>query len=113
MRAASPVTAGYFIDTPTVAHDTYLEVLAEGGVPGLALFLAIIGFSLGCMRRAWLAFRRSRDHNMELLTYGLFAGLVGLLVASFFLSEEYNKQLYVLLAMGPVLLKLASRPRHD
>jgi hypothetical protein len=34
------------------------------------------------------------------------AGVVGFLVASFFLSQEYSKQLYILLALGPVLLKV-------
>jgi exopolysaccharide production protein ExoQ len=99
-------SGGYFVDTPTVAHNTYLEVLAEGGIPALGLFLAILAFSLGCMRKAWLASRRSRDLDLELIAYGLFAGLVGFLVASFFLSQEYSKQLYILLAMGPVLLKV-------
>ncbi len=101
----------YFIDTPTVAHNTYLEVLAEGGIPGLGLFIGFVTASLWCMRRAWLGFRRSGDEDMEILTYGLFAGVLGFLVASFFLSEEYSKQLYVLLALGPALLKVSTATR--
>jgi PST family polysaccharide transporter len=102
------VDTGYFVDTPTVAHNTYLEVLAEGGIPALLMFLGILGFSLVCIRKAWMACRRSHDTGLELIAYGLFAGLVGFLVASFFLSQEYSKQLYVLLALGPVLLKVTS-----
>jgi hypothetical protein len=44
---------------------------------------------------------------MELISYGLLCGVLGFLAASFFLSEEYSKQLYLLLAMGPALLHVA------
>jgi O-antigen ligase len=98
----------YFIDTPTVAHNTYLEVLAEEGIPGMILFLAIIVGSLECARRAALRFRETGDEEMELLSYGVVCGALGFLAASFFLSEEYSKQLYLLMAMGPALLKVAA-----
>lgn len=97
----------YFLDTPTVAHNTYLEVLAEEGIIGLMMFLAIIAVSLGCAQRAAVRFRAAGDEEMELLCYGLLCGVLGFLVASFFLSEEYSKQLYLLLAMGPALLRVA------
>lgn len=103
----------YFIDTPTVAHNTYLEVLAEEGIIGSVLFFAIIIGSLECIRRAANSFRASGDEEMELLSYAILCGVIGFLAASFFLSEEYSKQLYLLLAMGPALVKvagLASRP---
>jgi len=102
----------YFIDTPTVAHNTYLEILAEEGIVGLMIFLAIIVVSLDCARRAALRFRAAGDEEMELLSYGLLCGVIGFLAASFFLSEEYSKQLYLLLAMGPALLRVAvTRPQ--
>lgn len=98
----------YFIDTPTVAHNTYLEVLAEEGIIGSTIFLAILALSLECARRAALRFRAAGDEEMELLSYGLLCGVLGFLAASFFLSEEYSKQLYLLLAMGPALLRVAT-----
>ena len=101
----------YFIDTPTVAHNTYLEVLAEEGIIGAAIFLAIVVSSLECARRAAVRFRKAGDEEMELISYGLLCGALGFLVASFFLSEEYSKQLYLLLAMGPALLHVATTQR--
>jgi O-antigen ligase len=100
----------YFIDTPTVAHNTYLEVLAEEGIIGTTIFLAIIALSLECARRAAVRFRATGDEEMELISYGLLCGVLGFLAASFFLSEEYSKQLYLLLAMGPALLRVAGQP---
>jgi hypothetical protein len=48
---------------------------------------------------------------MELLARGLFIALVALLVADFFSSALYSKQLYLLLAVGPALLAMASPKR--
>jgi O-antigen ligase len=97
----------FIVDEPQVTHNTYLNVLAEGGVVGAAMFIGILGFALRCFRLAWGAFRKSGDHDLEILSYALFTGLVGFLAASFFLSEQFSKQLWVLLALGPALLRLA------
>lgn len=101
--------ADYILTVPKVTHNMYLEVLSEGGAPGLILFLAIICCSLLCVRTAWRSFRRSGDREMEMFAYALFAGVLGYLVASFFLSEEYSKQLWTLLAFGPMLQQIATR----
>lgn len=99
--------AAYIVDEPKVAHNMYLGVLAEEGFVGLALFLTIIGFSLRCFQKAWRRFRAAGDRDMEILAYALFIGLVGFLAASVFLAEEYSKQLWLLLALGPALLRVS------
>jgi O-antigen ligase len=95
------------IDTALVAHNTYLGILAELGLIGLGLFLGIIGYSLMCLVRAVREFARRRDREMELLTRALLAGLPGLLIADFFLSEEFSKALWLLLGLGPAMLVIA------
>ncbi|MGH2856088.1 MAG: O-antigen ligase family protein [Solirubrobacteraceae bacterium] len=100
----------YFLDTPTVAHNTYLEVLAEEGLPGACVFFGLVALCLVCAQRAALRFRAAGDDQLELISYGLLCGTIGFLAASFFLSEEYSKQLYLLMAMGPALLHVAQRP---
>jgi O-antigen ligase len=97
-------------DKPKEAHNTYLEVVAELGVVGLALFLAIVGFSVLCMFRAARAFARERDLSMEIIARAVLVAVVGLLAADFFGSREYSKQLWLLLSLGPVLLALARGP---
>lgn len=103
----------FIVDQPQVTHNMYLNVLAEEGIVGLALFAAILLFSLRCFTIAWRRFRQSGDRDLEILSYALFTGLVGFLAASFFLSEEFSKQLWILLAFGPALLKLTDAPRRD
>lgn len=105
----APDYQGLFVDRPTVAHNTYLETLAEDGIPGFLLFMALVVASLECARRAASRFRANEDQEMELLSYGLMCGTLGYLAASFFLTEIFSKQLYLLLALGPVLLATAKR----
>ncbi len=109
------ITASRFIvDDPQVAHNTYLNILAENGVVGAALFIGILGFALRCYQLAWRGFRRSGDRDLEIVAYAVFTGFVGFLAASFFLSEEFSKQLWILVALGPALLRLAvATPRGE
>ena len=94
---------------PKVTHNIYLQVLAELGVIGLGLFLTIIAMCLICAIRAARRFARAGERKLDLLARGLFIGLTALVVADFFSSEVYSKQLYLLLATGPALFAIAGR----
>lgn len=95
------------VDTPKVAHNTYLQVLAELGVVGAALFLGIVGFSIRCLARATWAFRDAGDHFLEVTCRGMMVGLLGMLAADFFIAENYSLVLWLMLALGPALLAVA------
>jgi O-antigen ligase len=99
----------FIVDTPKVAHNTFLQVLAELGAVGFALFLAILAFSLSAALRAARAFAAHGDHSMELLARGLLVSLVGILGADFFISANFQKQLWLLLGLCPALLVIARR----
>jgi O-antigen ligase len=99
----------FIVDQPKVAHNTYLQVLAELGIPGLALFLTIIVFSLVCAYRAARIFAAKDDIRMELLARATLVSLIGLLSADFFISEMYSKQLWLVLGLCPALLAVARR----
>jgi putative inorganic carbon (hco3(-)) transporter len=95
------------IDKPLVAHNIYLELLAETGIVGLTLFCAILVFCLSCAVRAAHEFARRNDPGGEILARSLAIGLVGLLAAAFFNSMEFNKELWLLLGLCPALLAAA------
>jgi O-antigen ligase len=99
----------FIIDTPKVAHNTYLQVLAELGIVGLSLFLAIIAFSIRCALHAARWFARHGDSQMELVARGMVVALVGVLAADFFISEHFGKHLWLLLGLGPAMYGVARR----
>lgn len=96
-------SVNFIVDTPKVAHNTYLEVLAELGIVGL---LAFAGLVLGCLSRlpsAIRSFARAGDLGDEALARGLFVGLLGMLAAYVFISGQYEKQLWLLLGLAAAL----------
>ncbi len=97
----------FIVDDPKVAHNTYLNVLAELGVVGLALFLAILAFPLWWAARAAGLAARAGDRQLEILALAIVVVLVGLLAADFFGSRQYSKQLWLLLSLCPVLLQIS------
>jgi putative inorganic carbon (HCO3(-)) transporter len=97
---------------PSVTHNTYLQIGAELGLVGLGLFALIVVFSLGACLRAARNFRARGDPSGEILSRCMAIGLVGILVADTFISQMYNKQLWLLLGIGPAMLAV-SRLRKD
>lgn len=113
LRPGSLPNDEFIADTPQVAHNTYLEVLAELGIPGAAMFLTLILFGLGCSISAIGRFRELQKTEMQALTTAVAVGLIGLLSAYVFLSDEYSRPLWVMLGLGPALLAMAKRMQSD
>ena len=99
----------FIVDDPKVAHNIYLEILAETGIVGLALFMGLIAFLLSCGIRAAWAFRRLGDGSMEVLSRGVVVAVIGILVTDFFISDQFSKPLWIQLSLLPALLAIASR----
>jgi O-antigen ligase len=96
-----------FSAEPKIAHNTYLQVMAETGVVGLLFFLGTIGACLACALRAARIWAKRQDVVMETFARGIVLGLIGMLTADFFISQMYSKLLWVTLALGPAMLAIA------
>jgi O-antigen ligase len=103
----------YIVDEPQVAHNMYLQLWSEEGIVGLALFLGILGFGVYTALKAAREYRRKGDEHLELLSRSVAVALIALLAADFFGSFQFTKQLWLLLALGPVLLRLAVQGDED
>jgi O-Antigen ligase len=77
-------------------HNSFVQVGAELGFPGLALYIAVIA-------SAFFGLRRGGG-----LTPVLGASLLGFVVGSFFLSLAYSEMLYTLIALSVGLQKACS-----
>ncbi|MEU3642799.1 O-antigen ligase family protein [Lentzea sp. NPDC034063] len=83
------------IDEQTpVAHNLFLEVAAELGVPGFALLIGLIAVGFVSSERA---LRRVADRREAVAVQ---AALIAVLVASIFLSEQYYLPLWSLVAIA-------------
>jgi O-antigen ligase len=94
-------------ERPEVVHNTYLQVLVETGVIGLGLFLAAV---LGCVAATWRAARllgNPDDRALAGLARGVVLAQFAMLAASFFISNETDLRLWLLLGLGPALLTIA------
>jgi O-antigen ligase len=92
----------------SVAHNSFLETGAELGVPGLLVFVAILGvtgLSLARLspRGRWAPWISRREMALAQMLIG---ALVGFAVAGFFVSAEYFAYLYFLLGLSVGLTKL-------
>ncbi|HWX87418.1 MAG TPA: O-antigen ligase family protein [Solirubrobacteraceae bacterium] len=101
--------ADFIISTPKIAHNTYLQAFSELGIPGGILFLLIVLSGAGCSLLAARVAAGTGQLELELLARGVFVGTTGFLAASFFISENYSKLMWILLALGPAMIAIARR----
>ncbi|MHB1342846.1 MAG: O-antigen ligase family protein [Thermoleophilia bacterium] len=103
-----------------VAHNMYLEVLAETGILGFVPFMALMGlglwYSVDSSRRLQRRERLEEGADPDdvrsvarllALADGSSAAMVTLLVASLFLTEQYFAPLWILLGLVMGLNRLA------
>jgi O-antigen ligase len=109
MRQVSPLRATYLlVGQSHVVHNTYLQLLAELGGVGLALFLALVALSVTCALAARRAFAERGDRSGVVMTEAVLLAVTGVMVTSFFLSAQLDKLLWLVLALGPALLRVAT-----
>ncbi len=105
--------AELIIEKHIVVHNAYLQLWAEDGIVGLSLFVAATLSSLAAGWRAVRLFSVLGDDEMASMARTTILALLGILIASFFLSDLEVGQLWVLLALGPVMWKIANRQAHS
>jgi O-antigen ligase len=87
------------------AHNSFIQVGAELGVPGLLLFVALIASAFRALRSAREGRRACRDRQTQ-LSQVLTASLIGFVAGAFFLSLAYSEMLYTLVALAVGLKKV-------
>jgi putative inorganic carbon (hco3(-)) transporter len=91
------------------AHSAYIGTAAELGIPGLLLFLGIVGSTLRALRRTAARAREEGAALVARIANALFVALAGWSVASLFLSSETARPLWVILGLALALPKLLDR----
>jgi O-antigen ligase len=76
-------------------HNSFVQIGAELGIPGIALYIAVIASAFRALRQS------------AALTPALTASLLGFVVGSFFLSLAYSEMLYTLVALAVGVQKVS------
>lgn len=100
---------GLIVEKHILVHNLYLQLWVETGIVGLLLFLGLVITSVTAAWRAARRFDAQGDTEMAALARAAVLALIGMLTASFFLSNLAASQFWVLLALGPVLAGIAER----
>lgn len=98
------------INVDFLAHNTYVEIAATMGLPGILAFLAILGFTFASLRRSCRRARRAEAEWVYLTAAGLEAGLAGFVIAIFFLSAAFLKLLWFAVFISAALPVLLGMP---
>lgn len=89
-----------------IAHNTYIGIAAEMGIPSLLVFLMILVFAFRSLSQAR---QLSLDADIPLVyeaATGIQAGLLGASVAIIFLSAETQKLFWLMVFLAPTILAL-------
>jgi O-antigen ligase len=100
-------------EQPHVAHNIYLQQFAETGIIGLGLLVYVLGAALTTTWKAIRKLERLGLDRIASLGRSILVAQLGVLVASTFISNGYDKVLWVLLALSPILGTIAARSDPD
>lgn len=94
---------------PQVAHNTYLTIASEVGVGGIVLYL----FSL---YRAWSNYNFSllffKNSKIGFLVEGLRISFLEIIVGSIFLTAQYEKILWILIAFSIIIINILHKKEN-
>jgi O-antigen ligase len=91
-------------------HNLYLEIAAETGLVGLAVFVVIVFSCFWHLARASSLYRSAGHLRDAALARGLTIALVGFLASSLFLHGHFPRYLWLLFGLAAALYRTAPRP---
>lgn len=91
----------------SVAHNSYLEIGAELGLPALCVFLALLIATYHSLEKVRRQAIRSGARLLEGTAAGIQSGLAGYCVGAFFCTAQYEKLLWLLIGVSVCLPTLA------
>jgi len=105
----STVSSYEGFDKPRFSHSLYLEVMAETGLVGLAVFAGIMVSTLLAFRAAYRDFMDAGNTRAAGLVVSLALGFIAYLTTSLFLHGDYLRHFWLLVAIAIVAKQVARR----
>jgi O-antigen ligase len=98
------VTAGSW----HVAHNSYTETAAEGGIPALVFFMLMLYRTLRNIKMTRLSKMYETNAEVRGLTGGLWVSVAAYMISAFFASTEYSMYPYFLVAYTTALYTIVA-----
>ena len=99
------------LSTANIAHNMFLEIGAEMGLPVLVIFILILTSTFHDLGLAARLRGTPQAQNLAGWAQGLRSGLAGYVVSGCFISAEYEKILWIAVFMSIIVGDLARRHR--
>lgn len=96
-----------WINRHQVAHNTYLEILAELGIFGLIVLGLLLWITFRYLRESYRSFRKNGQTRLATIGEGLEIGFWGFLFVAAFLSLHYDYMFWVFLGFAGALRQIA------
>jgi O-antigen ligase len=90
-----------------IGHNTYLELGAELGLPVLAVFVAMLAATFATLRRLRHLGDTAEQRELAGWAEGMRVGLLGFLVAAFFISAQYEKPFWLMVFLSVAAERVA------
>lgn len=94
----------------STAHNSFIQIGGELGLPGIILFLLMIKNSIRSLRR--IRVQTSDSAKERFLVEGVEISFYGYIVSGFFLSQAYVSALFLLVAFSAILTELDTVIEH-
>jgi O-antigen ligase len=96
-----------------IACNTFLELTAELGFPGVLAYCMILWGALRSAGRLRAEGKKRKDLSLLYTGEAMQAGLLGFIAGAMFLSAEYQKPLWVIVALAAAVPTLVKRKRRE
>lgn len=95
-----------------IAHDSYVEVSSEMGIPALLVYVVMLGFCFRSLSRAHKTAAALGIRSLEEAAFGVKAGLIGSSTAVLFVSGQNTKLYWLMIFLSMVLPSLLKRQKR-
>jgi O-antigen ligase len=102
-----------YTQTWRVVHNTYTELGAEAGLPGIGLFVFLLVLTLRKIRRVRKLPGYQTNEDIRLWTSALWAAMAAYISGAMFASTEYNLFMYFMVGYICAVYQIASVPQGE
>jgi len=88
------------ITIPRYAHNMFLHVAGELGIPGLTLFTGVLGYCMLSLNRAQKIALQLKDKKLHYTASAIQLTLIGFTISGMFLSKQFDKIMWLNMGMS-------------